>query len=114
MTELDGFETSRLDPRYPDSLCALAWLCATCPDAKFRDAARSLELAKRSCELTEWKKPCFLGTLAALFGASQAMAADKPASGIQKLKLSDDEWKKRLSPEAYAERRRIGSVWSSA
>ena len=44
----------------------------------------------------------FLGTLAALLGASRVVAADKPAGGIQKIKLTDDEWKKKLPPEAYA------------
>ena len=39
----------------------------------------------------------FVATLAALF-ASQRIAA---AAGIQKVKLSDDEWKKKLSPQAY-------------
>ena len=29
----------------------LAWLLATCPDAKVRDAARAVELAKRAVEL---------------------------------------------------------------
>ena len=47
----------------------------------------------------------FVTTLAALFAAmSQRLdAAGKPEDPIKidKLKLSDEEWKKRLSPEAY-------------
>ena len=47
------------------------------------------------------KRRHFLTTLAALFAAQRlAEAADAP--GIQKVKLSDDEWKKRLPPESYA------------
>ena len=47
------------------------------------------------------KRRYFLTTLAALFAAQRvAEAADAPT--IQKVKLSDDEWKKRLPPEAYA------------
>ena len=47
------------------------------------------------------KRRNFLTTLAALFAAQRiAEAADAPK--IQKVKLSDDEWKKRLPPEAYA------------
>jgi len=44
----------------------------------------------------------FIAALGGLFLAhSAARAADKPAK-IEKLKLSDDEWAKRLTPEAYA------------
>jgi len=45
----------------------------------------------------------FVAALAGLFAASrvaQAQKLESPAK-IEKLKLSDDEWKKRLSPEAY-------------
>jgi peptide-methionine (R)-S-oxide reductase len=47
------------------------------------------------------KRRHFLTTLAALFAAQRiAEAADAPT--IQKVKFSDDEWKKRLPPESYA------------
>ena len=32
-----------------------AWLLATCPDRKLRDAKKAVESATRACELTEWK-----------------------------------------------------------
>ena len=49
----------------------------------------------------------FTATLAGLFAANHvaAEAADPkpaPASDVKKLVLSDDEWKKRLPPEAYS------------
>jgi peptide-methionine (R)-S-oxide reductase len=46
----------------------------------------------------------FVTTLTALFAISQTANAQKPESPakIEKLKLSDEEWKKRLSSEAYA------------
>jgi peptide-methionine (R)-S-oxide reductase len=47
----------------------------------------------------------FVASLAALFAMSQRLeAAGKPDDPIKidKLKLSDEEWRKRLAPEAYA------------
>jgi peptide-methionine (R)-S-oxide reductase len=53
----------------------------------------------------------FVGTLAGLFAAAGVARAQKAdtAPKIQKLKLSDEEWKKRLSPEAYAVLRHEGT-----
>ena len=49
------------------------------------------------------KRRTFVTSLAALFAAQRVAAADpqSPAK-IEKLKLSDEEWKRRLPPEAYA------------
>ena|ERR1700677_1086017 len=43
----------------------LAWLLATCPAAAFRDGRKALEFANKACELTQWKNPDFVDTLAA-------------------------------------------------
>src|SRR5262249_22640189 len=40
-----------LDPKYAPAHNDLSWLLATCPEAKFRDAKRAVELAKRAVEL---------------------------------------------------------------
>ena len=55
----------RLRPGDPDACNASAMLMATCPEAKFRDGKRAVELATRGCELTQWKTPVILDTLAA-------------------------------------------------
>ena len=49
------------------------------------------------------KRRTFVTSLAALFAAQRVAAADpqSPAK-IEKLKLSDEEWKRRLPPESYA------------
>ena len=48
----------------------------------------------------------FVAALAGLFTSARAAdslaAAPQSPSKIEKLKLSDEEWKKRLSPESYA------------
>jgi tetratricopeptide (TPR) repeat protein len=43
----------------------LAWLKATCPDAKFRDGKKAIELATKACELARWRDAQGLDTLAA-------------------------------------------------
>jgi peptide-methionine (R)-S-oxide reductase len=49
------------------------------------------------------KRRHFLTTLAAIFATHRmADAAPTDPVKIEKLKLSDDEWKKRLAPESYA------------
>jgi tetratricopeptide (TPR) repeat protein len=45
----------------------LAWLLATAPQSKLRDGQKAVEYAKRACELTLWKNPYCLGTLAAAY-----------------------------------------------
>ena len=40
-------------------------MLATSPDSKLRDGERSLKLAKRACEVTEYKEAHILSTLAA-------------------------------------------------
>jgi WD40 repeat protein len=44
-----------LDPKDAATVNDLAWLLATCPDAKFRDPGRSLELAQKIVRLTPWQ-----------------------------------------------------------
>lgn len=45
----------------------LAWLLATCPDAKFRDGEEAIKFARQVCELTEWQNPMYFDTLAAAY-----------------------------------------------
>jgi tetratricopeptide (TPR) repeat protein len=49
-----------------------AWLLATCPDAKHRDGKKAMESASMACELTNWKDPTVIDTLA----AAQAESGD--------------------------------------
>ena len=54
-----------LQPGVAGSYNGLAWLLATCPDAKFRDGKKAVELAKKACELSGHKVGTYLDTLAA-------------------------------------------------
>jgi serine/threonine protein kinase/tetratricopeptide (TPR) repeat protein len=44
-------EALHLDPQSVDALNTLAWLLATCPDSKFRDAPRAVQVAKKALAL---------------------------------------------------------------
>jgi tetratricopeptide (TPR) repeat protein len=61
----DYVEAARLDPNQDMAYNNHAWLLCTCPDEKFRDGKKALELAKRACELNKWKSGIWIDTLAA-------------------------------------------------
>jgi tetratricopeptide (TPR) repeat protein len=63
----DFTEALRLDPKAPDRLNSLAWLWATCPDARVRNGTKAVECATRACELSSWKQATCIATLAAAY-----------------------------------------------
>ncbi len=65
---IHDFEAAlELQPENSGILNNLAWVLATSPQDELRDAKRSIELAKKACELTEYKQAHILSTLAAGF-----------------------------------------------
>jgi tetratricopeptide (TPR) repeat protein len=60
-------EAIRLNPKEAVAYDRHAWLLSTCPEAKFRDGKRAVKLGMQACELSEWKNPIFLDTLAAAY-----------------------------------------------
>jgi Flp pilus assembly protein TadD len=59
-------EAARLDPREDGAHNALGWLLAVGPDG-MRDGKQAVEHATRACELTGWKNPGPIDTLAAAY-----------------------------------------------
>jgi serine/threonine-protein kinase len=55
----------KLKPKDPDVLKDVSWFLATSPHSKQRDGKAAVEFATKACELTEWKNPDYLNTLAA-------------------------------------------------
>lgn len=60
-------ESIRLRPNSPKALSRLAWILATSRDAKYRNGTEAVWLAKRACELTNYKEPEILNALAAAY-----------------------------------------------
>jgi hypothetical protein len=72
-------------------LNTFAWLLATCPEAKYRDGERAVELATRACELGGWKTATHVGTL----GAAHAEAGNfDKAIEYQQKALADKKYEK--------------------
>lgn len=57
----------KLDPENSGTLNNLAWVLATSPKDELRDGQRAIELAKKACELTEYKAAHILSTLASAY-----------------------------------------------
>lgn len=54
-------------PEFTNALNNFAWLLATDPVAGVRNGSLAVQYAERACELTQWKQPVFMGTLAAAY-----------------------------------------------
>ena len=64
-------EVVRLDGSDYVALNNLAWIRASHPDSRLRDCAESIRLAGRACELTGYKDPFSLDTLAIAYAEAQ-------------------------------------------
>ena len=60
----------RLKPDHVSILNKLAWLFATDENPKYRDPMRAIKIAERGCELTAYKEPKLLDTLAAAYAGA--------------------------------------------
>jgi tetratricopeptide (TPR) repeat protein len=53
----------QLKPEWPVPLNDLAWILATHPRSEIRNGIEAVQLARKACDLTQWKEPQFIGTL---------------------------------------------------
>lgn len=67
LTLADFERAARLNPKNHDAWNGLAWGKATAPQAELRNGKQAIEFAMTACELTGWKNPFPLSTLAAAY-----------------------------------------------
>ncbi len=106
MDDLD--EIIQLAPNSPRALRERASILATCPEAKLRDGAQAVILATKACELTDWKEPHSLATLASAYSetADFDKAVNRQQQAINLLPTTSPErkeWGKAL--ERYKSRK---------
>jgi tetratricopeptide (TPR) repeat protein len=81
-------EALQVQPEHPSTLNSLAWILATCPNAKYRDGKRAVEVAKECCKASVKDKANALDTLA----AAHAEAGEfEEAVRCQELALADPD-----------------------
>lgn len=78
-------QAARLQPNDPSTLNDLAWLLATSRDSRIRNGRRAVLLARRACELGQWKNAFSIDTLAA---ASASAGNFSDAVKYQELAIS--------------------------
>ena len=61
----DYTKAIEIDPKFADAYNGLAWIMATCPEGKYRDGKRAVELAEKAVALKD--AASFLDTLAAAY-----------------------------------------------
>ena len=88
-------EAVRLKPNKVDPMNSLAWLLATCREAELRDPDKAVQLAKRACELSDYKKASLLDTLAAAYAAAGRFS-DAVATAEKALRLAEASAQKGL------------------
>jgi tetratricopeptide (TPR) repeat protein len=71
----DYDQAIRLGPRDDETLDSMAWLLATGAHPASRDGKRAVRLAREACELTQWKEPSYLDTLAAAYARAGDFAS---------------------------------------
>jgi tetratricopeptide (TPR) repeat protein len=87
-----------IEPEDTGVLNNLAWVLSTSPQDAVRNGKRAIELATKACELTKFKKPHILSTLASAY--AEAGDFDKAVEWSAKaVELGGDELKEQLKKE---------------
>lgn len=88
----------RLDPEMAEAHNNLAWLDATVEDLHFRNPGQALEHARRAVELSRWRQPEYIDTLAeALYANQQYAEAVKVQAKALQLAPDNPEYKDHMA-----------------
>jgi Flp pilus assembly protein TadD len=102
------FESAlKMEPHNSKYLNNLAWLEAACPLADLRDGHRAIKLATEACELTQWKDPLMIDTLAAAYAETgqfdKAVQTQQKATDLAELARPRDREGLRQRLKVYQE-----------
>ena len=94
-------EAIRLLPGDPKAYNARPLIMAACPEAKLRDGTKAVQFATRACELTQWKNPVVIDTLAAAQAEAgefdTAVKSQKRAIELLTDERQKDDYRSRLA-----------------
>ena len=84
-----------------NALNSLAWLRATCPEARVRNGKEAVEFATKACELSQWKNGSNIDTLAAAYAEAgdfdQAVKYQREVIQMSRSWTNDSKIKQRLA-----------------
>ena len=95
-------------PDFADALDGLAWILVTASDSVLRNGPEALPMSEKACELTSWKEPEKLRTLAAVY-AENGRFEDATSIIQRALDVSSRQGQTNLSKECHAMLRSFSS-----
>jgi Flp pilus assembly protein TadD len=105
-------ESLRLMPNSPATLAGLSWILATSRQKEFRNGTEALGLAKQACELTDYRNPDTLRTLAAAYAeTSQFTEAVEAAQKAVDLYLSSGDQRRAAHTASMQQLYKVGKPY---